>query len=71
MRYEGPVSAHRVSRDSLALSVHGKEVFNETGELLGDVVVHFVMLGPFFSCRVDIKTSSGTKVVRIVLKRVW
>lgn len=65
---QGAMPAHAVPRDgdvgSVELVKGGKE---RLGQLLRDVRVHFVVLGPRFLGRVDVEAGAGAKVVGLIL----
>lgn len=68
---QGAVSAHGVARNGHAFGVQLLEVGeDDVGQLVGDVRLHLVVLGPRLLRGVDVKGRAAAKVPGVVLARV-
>lgn len=68
---QGAVSAHGVARNGHALRIQLLEVReDDVGQLVGDIRLHLVVLGPRLLRGVDVKGRAAAKVPGVVLARM-
>jgi len=61
------MASHTMPRDCASFRINGENVLNEFRQLLSNVVIHVVMLLPFFSGCIQIEPSATSEIVRIIL----
>ena len=61
------MTSHTMSTDSLFIWINSKQLIHNTWELLGDIIIHIVMLFPVWCCGIYIKACSASKVIGIIL----
>ena len=64
------MTAHRVTHDGLLLHIHVIKGLDHFRQLLRDVVVHAVVLGPRLLRGVDVETSAAAEIERILIRHV-
>lgn len=60
---------HRMPKDADSFMIHWEMLVDVAAQLLRDVVVHVVVLGPRVLCGIEVEPSTGTKVIAVILSR--